>query len=567
VLASFGRPILLADVVTQLTDSSGPKWIECCLSGTYLGHSSGKPLPWGPELFQVLIDNLHRNPSFKTGPDGVGCVPVVPWDHEHESEIAKQNLVERGIPLPPDGLPSWAWTLDLQSRLGADGKPSLWALTEFIPETVQQIREKKYRWCSLAVSPIYIDPVTGDDQGPTVTSIALTNDPFIQGLVPLAATRKGAPVTQTLDQWGPAESAIEVLVGLKRVFQLDADDEPQAILDQITLLRAMLTSGMVPNWVPVDQVIGDIRRLLEVPLLTPPDEILGGAEQAVKDAISGGGNVEEPSTAPQVALEQKRMATAAILATLCSILALPADADDAKLLQATQAAKDSADKTKTADDLVTQLKAIFDAPGTSELLAKAAKACADSKQIEPMMAALEGARAALTEGAQQNAANEAGAIAATLAHGDTVLASKLAPTIRLSRFHCFDAKTMKDDPEKLKAFREMYPLTDDVQKALLTTRMIAGPSGTQLGGSVTGYETQVITQSASAGNNGASPEVQKVVDAINAQSGPNAYAKANNLLCSRSAAHKSLPLHEQHRVAGEFTRSVLDGKVPTGFTL
>ena len=56
--------------------------------------------------------------------------------------------------------------------------------------------------------------------------------------------------------------------------------------------------------------------------------------------------------------------------------------------------------------------------------------------------------------------------------------------------------------------------------------------------------------------------VQSIVDAINSQDGPNVYAKANAYLCGASASHRARPLHEQHRVAGEFTRTVLSGKLP-----
>jgi hypothetical protein len=65
-----------------------------------------------------------------------------------------------------------------------------------------------------------------------------------------------------------------------------------------------------------------------------------------------------------------------------------------------------------------------------------------------------------------------------------------------------------------------------------------------------------------SGAAGAAPaRVQQVVDAVNAQQGPNAYAKANAYLCSVSATHRSLPPHEQHRVAGEFTRELLAGRI------
>lgn len=548
----------LVTLSAEFSDSTPLVWEEICIEGLYLGHPMFDRIDWTREVFQTIVDNFHKNPAFKTGPDGLGCARVIPWDYEHASEIAKMNGT-----IPPGGCPSESWSWDLAIRDGEDGKAQLWSLTELLEPARTQIAQGKIQRCSVAVSPKSIDPVSGKDQGPTLTSIAFTNDPFIQGMEPLMAATKRA--LQTLDQWGPAESAIEVLVGLKRIFQLDADADAQAILDQIVVLRNLISSGMVPAWVPLDQVLGDIRRLLEVPLLTPPDEILGGAEQAVKEAISGGGNVEEPSTAPQVALEQRRMATAAILATLCSILGIAPDSDDAKVLQAASKTKEAADESKAADDLVTQLKAIFDAPGTGELLAKAAKACSDAKQLEPMMAALEGARAALTDASKANAEGEAAAIAASLSHGDAVIAKALAPTIQMARESCFDPKTLRDDPEKLKKFREQY-VTPEVEQALLTRRVVAGPNGTQLGGVITGFETQPITQS--RGNAGASTsDVEKLVGVINSQPGRNPVEKCVTLLASRDASFKALDFSEQCRRAGEFSRTVMAGRMPANFTL
>jgi hypothetical protein len=560
VLASFGRPIMLAATVAELPDNAGPVWIECCLAGTYLGHSSGKALDWGPELFQTLINNLHSNPSFQNGPNGVGCAPVIPWDYEHASEIARQNL-SRGIPLPAEGLPSPAWSYDFQTRPGADGKPSFWVLTEFLPTALLQVRSKEYRWCSLAVAPRYVDPVTGKDQGPTVTSIALTNDPFIQGMVPLAATRNGSPITQTLDQWGPAESLEEALIGLRKIFELDDDDAPAEVLDQITKLRALIESGAVPEYLGIENVLDCMRRLLELPLLTLPADVLGGAEAAVNQLLAGG--VTADSSATSNAEGSQPMGANAMNTALAAILRCKDD--DQVILQAAQKTVSAADAAKEADDIVAQFKSIFDAPTNGDLIAKVTKCVADAKQLGPMLEAYNSAVSALKGNAEAEASNEAGLVAATLAHGDVTLQTKMTPWILQARKDCIDEKTGIVNDAKLAKFREDYPLEAD-QRALLTRRVLAGPNGTQMGGAATGYHTEVITQGANQSTN-ANPQVQKVADAINSQDGPNVYAKANALLCGRSPAHKALDLATQHRVAGEFTRTVLSGKVPAGFSL
>jgi phage I-like protein len=75
----------------------------------------------------------------------------------------------------------------LQIREGASG-PELWSLTLFLEPARTYVLEHKYRWASVAVSFSSIDPLTGEDMGPTMSSVALTNTPFIAGMAELAAS-------------------------------------------------------------------------------------------------------------------------------------------------------------------------------------------------------------------------------------------------------------------------------------------------------------------------------------------------------------------------------------------
>lgn len=182
--------------IAESAKGSGLRWVHCCSSGTFLGHPKFKRIEWNAAVFQTIVDNLHKHPSYRKGPDGVGCARVIPWDYEHANEMQKMSgNVSR------EGLPAISWTYDLQVRNSANGA-QLWALTEWLPTARKQVQNGEYQGCSVCVLPNYINPVTGINQGPTLTSIALTNSPFVQGMEPLAATaNQGGADPNALDTW------------------------------------------------------------------------------------------------------------------------------------------------------------------------------------------------------------------------------------------------------------------------------------------------------------------------------------------------------------------------------
>ncbi|HUI42084.1 MAG TPA: phage protease [Terriglobia bacterium] len=110
-------------------------------------------------------------------------------DYEHASE---QPEVARGGPVPAAG-----WILGLAvvrrpARVAADnGRPSTEVLTarvEWTPEARELIRSGQYRFFSPAIDWSARDKETGQPQGATLTSGALTNHPFLEELPPLMLT-------------------------------------------------------------------------------------------------------------------------------------------------------------------------------------------------------------------------------------------------------------------------------------------------------------------------------------------------------------------------------------------
>ncbi len=159
------------------TPQQGRRWIHIATAGNYAGYQGGtRPFEFTRDTFETVVANFRRNPQYGRG-------PVVPFDYEHASEKGLQlpGVAEHGVPAT-----GWIYDLDIRTSSGAT---ELWALTEWTPRAAEQIRAGEYRWTSVAIHPNFIDPVSGTSQGPTLTSVALTNKPFLQGLEPIAASQ------------------------------------------------------------------------------------------------------------------------------------------------------------------------------------------------------------------------------------------------------------------------------------------------------------------------------------------------------------------------------------------
>jgi len=117
-------------------------------------------------------------------------------DYEHASETPE---VAQGGPIPAAG-----WIHHLQSGSWGPGVGSckdsapesrvpspesrLYALVEWTPEAERLIQQGAYRFFSPAIDWSYRDKQTGEPQGATLTSGALTNHPFLEELPPIMLT-------------------------------------------------------------------------------------------------------------------------------------------------------------------------------------------------------------------------------------------------------------------------------------------------------------------------------------------------------------------------------------------
>ncbi len=110
-------------------------------------------------------------------------------DYEHASEMPE---IAKGGPIPAAG-----WIHQL--RVGSNGAgrdlslqttttAMLYAQVEWTPDAAAMIQGGKYRFFSPAIDWGYNDKETGQPQGATLTSGALTNHPFLEELPPIMLT-------------------------------------------------------------------------------------------------------------------------------------------------------------------------------------------------------------------------------------------------------------------------------------------------------------------------------------------------------------------------------------------
>ena len=136
-------------------------------------------------------------------------------DYEHASE---QPQVAQGGPVPAAG---WIHSLFVDS--GSDtakvrsSEDLLKALVEWTPEAKELIGSGQYRFFSPSIDWGARDKLTGEPQGATLTSGALTNHPFLEELPPLMLTDL-TPVTR---QGGD-------MMEMKRLSIRKLSDGPQA---------------------------------------------------------------------------------------------------------------------------------------------------------------------------------------------------------------------------------------------------------------------------------------------------------------------------------------------------
>lgn len=435
--------------------SDDRSWVQVARVGRFKGYRSG-PIEFTPEYFDQLIKNFRAHPSFALGPDGYGADGLVRYDFDHGSEDGEVDQTS--------GEPAASWVCDLEKRLGANGVVELWALTQFLEPARTYILEQKYKWTSVAIWPNAIDPDTGKDIGPLLTSVAFTNDPFIRGMAPIAIA-----ASMWFDKASNPEDALNSIRGLFGLPQLTDVATVQA---EIGKLKTWLDAGTLPPGVDGDELVGGLKQIFGLPVLATSDEVFAElvklvpalADHQAQERAEGG---DMPGQSPAPTMASNRPETNTMKApnriTLARSLSLPDDASDEAILLALDKMLMAA---KEGTDTKTKLGALLKALGvdnSDDAIGKLTDMLKRSAELEAAMPELAELRAANKE--TQEKAEEGDVDEAIAAHNIPAITRDALLLYRRSN---------------AKAFAEKYPKVRANERHL-TTQLFSTAEGAPLG--------------------------------------------------------------------------------------
>jgi Mu-like prophage I protein len=146
------------------------------------------------EITRLMMADVVRN--FRKLDTG-----EVPVDYDHSIELAAGN----GLPCPAAG---WIRAIDdVPDRQGI-----LWCSVDWTERAQKMIATGEYRYVSPVIDPTVRDNKTGEPQGWTLTSAALTNTPVLKGMPALVLSETGWATSE-----GGAMAEPERIAELSRV--------------------------------------------------------------------------------------------------------------------------------------------------------------------------------------------------------------------------------------------------------------------------------------------------------------------------------------------------------------
>ena len=278
------------------------RWIHVATEGNYLGHHQG-PFALTREVFATMVANLRADPRYKAAADAenparaVGGSPILQFDYEHASEMPPD-----GGSIPESGVPAPAWVLDAEVRQGADGKAQLWAWARLGEKIRGQIQRGEYRFVSIAFNPEGVDWRSGASTGPTLTSIAFTNQPFLRDLQPLAARAASQTQLPDVQQGSPkaGESAsarmeknMEDLKNLAKILGIKAlQTEPLAQLEEAAA-EAAGNSADLSSILEALGVTGATDALAQIPALMQARDKLAATMAQLDEMLAFQSGIDE----------------------------------------------------------------------------------------------------------------------------------------------------------------------------------------------------------------------------------------------------------------------------------
>jgi phage I-like protein len=161
-------------------------------------------------------------------------------DYDHGTEYAAGS----GQPVPASG-----WLKEIEPE--TDGSGILWGLAEFTAKAREMLRAKEYKYVSSVINWGARDKTSGEQQGATITSVALTNVPVLEQMPAIALSEAGWVVEESTER---REAMVKKLILADR-----AACTARAILEDGTE-TVLSVEGLTPEVQPKVIQLSDVKR-------------------------------------------------------------------------------------------------------------------------------------------------------------------------------------------------------------------------------------------------------------------------------------------------------------------
>lgn len=252
-------------------------WIQVAKVGTFRGHPAG-PFELTPAIFDEIVRNFDATENRR--------IPI-DFEHASESEPAEGSI-------PTEGAPAQGWILRLENR----GAAGLWGLVEWLEPARTYIRQKKYRYFSPAIRFGAKDRVTAKPIGARMTSGGLTNKPFLDGMVPLAAkdTQASSPATTTaalgdtmIHKTAPPGDMKARLRAALRMGELAEYADMKCMVARLRSMAECATEDLMAETdgqvVDLKPYCADLRACMSLPVTSTIGDILDAVEEMIEQAL------------------------------------------------------------------------------------------------------------------------------------------------------------------------------------------------------------------------------------------------------------------------------------------
>lgn len=268
-----GRYLKAVELDANVGDEPKPTWNQIAKIGQWAGHPSG-PFQITRKEIGEIVRNFRATQNRK-----------IPLDFEHASEA---EPTEGTIPIT--GAPAQGWIIDLEDR-GPDG---LWGLIEWGEPARTYVKEKKYRFFSPAIRFRSRDRVSGTDVGARMTSGALTNNPFLDGMAELmaASDKEGEPQNVAMTY---AYSPDEYMPRVRLALRMGETATARECMDRLCQVEELFgKAGMVAMTEGVDlgTYMYPMREMVNAPVAMCWDEVFETVRALIRAAI-GEHNLEK----------------------------------------------------------------------------------------------------------------------------------------------------------------------------------------------------------------------------------------------------------------------------------